>query len=122
MKSKYKRMAQDGKCRYVHQVVWEQANGPVPAGMHIDHINRDRYDNRIENLRLVSSSDNHANSNLRQGKWMRGVTHDSKRASPWMMQLQKNGKKVASSWHKCETAAHIAYLQARAIHYPGICT
>ena len=122
MKSKYLRKCINYKQRYVHQWVWEAAHGPVPEGMMIDHKNRDRYDNRIENLRLISSSDNHANSNLRQGKWMRGVTFNSKRASPWQMQLQKGGKKVASSWHKCEGAAHIAYLQARAKHYPGICT
>ena len=36
-------------------------NGDIPDGMEIDHINRDRYDNRIENLRLVTKSQNSLN-------------------------------------------------------------
>lgn len=50
-----------GRTRSVHQCVWELHNGPVPKGMQIDHINRDKTDNRIENLRVVSPRDNQLN-------------------------------------------------------------
>ena len=36
----------------------------VPEHMFIDHINRDKLDNRLENLRLVTSSQNAVNSGL----------------------------------------------------------
>src|SRR4051812_16174403 len=43
-----------GRLRLVHVVVWERANGPMPAGWQIHHANEDRQDNRLENLRAVS--------------------------------------------------------------------
>lgn len=43
-----------------HRVVWEQANGPIPDGGIIHHINHIRSDNRIENLQLIESNSKHA--------------------------------------------------------------
>ena len=42
---------------FVHRVVWALCYDQVPTQT-IDHINGDRLDNRIENLREVSQSDN----------------------------------------------------------------
>lgn len=52
----------EGKRRRHHVVVWELDNGPVPRGYEIDHINGVRTDNRIENLRLVTRSQNMKNA------------------------------------------------------------
>lgn len=37
---------------YQHRWVWEQAHGPIPAGFHIHHKDRNRQNNRLENLVL----------------------------------------------------------------------
>ncbi len=41
-----------------HRIIWEAFNGKIPDGMQIDHINTIRDDNRLENLKLVSSKEN----------------------------------------------------------------
>ena len=48
-----------------HRVVWKMVHGVDPSG-EIDHINGDRADNRISNLRDVSQSGNQRNAGLRQ--------------------------------------------------------
>lgn len=46
-------------CRFlVHRLVYEVFNGPIPEGMEVNHINECSWDNRIENLNLLSRTDN----------------------------------------------------------------
>ncbi|PXW23378.1 HNH endonuclease signature motif containing protein [Paraburkholderia caballeronis] len=47
-----------------HRLVWQMMVGPIPAGNEIDHINGDKADNRIENLRIVSRAENAKNLSL----------------------------------------------------------
>lgn len=54
----YMRIRLGDQFDYVHRLIWEHVNGPIPKGMHIDHINGVRDDNRIENLRLVTPKEN----------------------------------------------------------------
>lgn len=42
----------------LHRVIWTIANGKIPDGMQINHKNGHRWDNRIENLELVTASEN----------------------------------------------------------------
>lgn len=56
--------AYGGKSVCVHRVVWILHNGSIPEGVVIDHINRVPSDNRIENLRLATKSQNKLNTTI----------------------------------------------------------
>lgn len=58
----YYRVNIDGKPLTVHRLVYETFVGPIPKGMVIDHINGIRNDNRIENLRCITQSENMYNA------------------------------------------------------------
>lgn len=49
-----------GRQMYAHRAAWALAHGHWPAG-EIDHINHDRADNRIANLRVVNKAQNMRN-------------------------------------------------------------
>lgn len=63
-----------------HRIIWEMHHGPIPKGLEIDHIDMDRSNSRIENLRLATKMQNGHNS-LRFNKpgSLRGVTFDKRR-------------------------------------------
>lgn len=63
----YKQVKIRGKCYSVHRLVLETFIGPCPPTLECDHINRVRHDNRVENLRWVTSKENQNNrSNNKQ--------------------------------------------------------
>lgn len=43
---------------YAHRVIWETVNGPIPAGLEIDHLNGNKADNRARNLEAVTKAQN----------------------------------------------------------------
>jgi hypothetical protein len=43
--------------KLAHRHVWEKERGPIPAGWHVHHIDRDRGNNSIENLLCLSEED-----------------------------------------------------------------
>lgn len=63
----------------VHRVVWEVFNGELPEGMEIDHVDTVASNNRIDNLRVVTSRENSANPITRE-RLLRAVSVSIKKA------------------------------------------
>ena len=83
-----------------HRCVWVWHNGAIPDGLVVDHINNDRTDNRIENLRLLTTRQNKS----RRGKVkpdQQGLpTCISKARRQYYVRISRNGKQHYLGGHK----------------------
>lgn len=85
-----------GKSKHLaHRIIWEMHNGQIPDGMEIDHINHDKIDNRIENLRIVSKLINMQNKSKykNNSSGVCGVSWHKVKCL-WVSYIQKNKSRV----------------------------
>tara|TARA_R100000541_G_scaffold34564_1_gene42964 strand:- start:1864 stop:2406 length:543 start_codon:yes stop_codon:yes gene_type:complete len=80
-----------GKFLRVHRLAWLYVYGEMPKT--IDHINGDRTDNRIVNLKSVTNQENHLNQRLNSTNTsgVAGV-YLNKKSNRWCAQMKFNGK------------------------------
>lgn len=78
---------------YIHRIVWEMHNGSIPDLMQIDHIDQIRTNNKIENLRLVTSAENNRNQTMQHNNTSgyTGVTWRKDRCK-WSARIEFEGK------------------------------
>jgi hypothetical protein len=105
--SGYLVVSMSGRRFAAHRVAWKLFYGDDPAG-DIDHINRDKLDNRISNLRIATDQQNAANrlhhKNNRSG--FKGVRYEGLNYSARIMH---QGKAVHIGMFPTPEAAHAAY-------------
>lgn len=96
-----------GKYLYAHRLRWYMEYGKLPSIL--DHINRDRDDNRIENLREASHSQNMRNKVVSIGKSKyRGVTLIES-TGRWRSKVYHKRKQYHIGVFSTEIEAAIAY-------------
>lgn len=98
----------------VHRIIWEMHNGPIHKGLDIDHIDRNRSNNKIENLRLATRSQNLQNSAYERGVCaLPGVSYDKRRKKkPYYSRVRFNGKPLYLGVFSTAEEAHLAWKKA----------
>ena len=108
-------LRKDGKTitRTIHQLVAESFLGHTPCGykLVVDHINHDRYDNRLENLRLVTTSENNLNKVTENKSQYEGVKW-SVPADKWMASITIGATYHFLDYFDLELEAAYAYQDA----------
>jgi hypothetical protein len=111
-KDGYRRFALKGKLYRASRIIWLMHYGEWPRG-HIDHINNDVSDNRIENLRDVTNQQNCFNRKLSRSNTSgyKGVAYH-KNDKKWQASIQLNGKTKFLGYFDDPQKAHLAYCEA----------
>lgn len=122
----YRRVYYKGKDWRAHRLIWEMHYGKIPEGMFIDHINGNGLDNRLENLRLATQSQNACNrkQNKNNTSGYKGVVYSKPRGNhrpykkPWVVHIQIGNKKYSKrGFATAEEAAQ--YYNKKAVEYFG---
>ena len=85
----------NGSSLLAHRFAWEQAMGPVPEGLVVDHRCRNRACVRVDHLRTVTQAVNSQNRGAtgRGRSGIRGVWWNSSRQK-WVAGLKLNGRTI----------------------------
>ena len=110
----YRRVYTGKRSYLVHRVAWLMAHNAWPTNT-IDHINGDKLDNRLANLRDVSRQENKEN--------MRGPRADNqsgflgvywhKHVQKFQTSIRTSGKLIHLGYYTTPEEAHQAYLTAK---------
>jgi len=102
----------NGRFYGYHRLVWMHFHGKIPKGMVVDHIDRNPRNNRIENLRLATSSQNSAN----RSKSSKGQNFEHKGVGwngvKYIATITHEGKRLHLGSFETEWEAAAAYIAA----------
>lgn len=98
----------------MHRLIMSRILGrPVLSSERVDHINRDRLDNRRSNLRIASVALNRANSCAANITWNRA-------ARKWQVSCKRDGKTQYGGIFSDKAAAQRAARKLRSVVWPEV--
>lgn len=101
-----------GRIYLAHRLAWLCVHGELPASL-LDHINMDKQDNRIANLRLSNKSQNSQNTltSAANTSGYKGVSW-SKQFNKWRASIKLNQKSKHLGLFDSKEDANAAYCKA----------
>lgn len=113
----YKKVKISGYDYSLHRVIYLWHHGDCPPL--VDHENRNKKDNRIENLRPGSISQNAWNVPLSdRGKIPhKGITYRPEKKKPWICELRAGGKRVVHTSCSTLEEARAIIKEARRVYH-----
>jgi hypothetical protein len=111
----YRVIKVQGHLYMAHRLIWKINHGSIPDRAQIDHINGNKCDNRLQNLRLCSGSQNCCNrpANSRNKSGYKGV-YWWKAKKAWRADVVARGKHFYLGTFATAELAHAAYRKAAA--------
>ena len=99
--------------KYLHRLVAETFLAPDPTRIYVDHIDGDKINNNLSNLRWVTRAENLHNVKTAKGYCYR------KKLGKWEAQIQVNNKQIFLGLHPTKEEARQAYLDGKKIYHPS---
>lgn len=118
----YKTVRLGGRSYKLHRLAWLHVHGAWPVG-DIDHINGNRIDNRIANLRDVPRGvnlENQRKATNNRSTGLLGAYYDQRKRN-YYARISIGDKSVHLGTFQTAEAAHAAYLEAKRRMHAG-CT
>lgn len=111
---KYARVMIEKNHYLVHRIIYQMHYGDLTSSDVIDHIDMNRYSNRIENLRKANVFINNQNQGDRKNNTSgyKGVSW-SKQKSKWRATITINRKHKHLGFFKTKEKAYACYLKAK---------
>ncbi len=101
------------------RLAWFYVHGTWPVA-EVDHKNQDRGDDRIENLREATRSQNNQNRTAARRDSGTGLMGVSQRGSRWRAAIFVDGRIKHLGTHDTAEAAHAVYLAAKRRLHAGL--
>ena len=109
----------DYKLYLLHRVIYQMHHGDLTDEIQVDHVDGNPVNNRIENLRKATQSQNAWNSKAQYDKKhseLKGVTWHAGKAK-WMARVRAGGRSEFVGYFDTDKAAHEAYcVRASVVH------
>ncbi|XXE86891.1 HNH endonuclease [Pseudomonas sp. D4-18] len=109
----------DRRSYMIHRLVWLYVHGSFPAG-DIDHINGNKIDNRICNLRVATKSQNMMNSKI-PSKNTTGFKNVSRNGSGYLVSIKSGDKRISKWFSTLLDAAQCASALREELHGKYAC-
>lgn len=119
----YARISCFGSCFQAHRLIWIYHNGDIPEGMVVDHIDKDRANNKLKNLRLLTYQQNNLHtSKVKPNSSGYSCVTQPRNSLKWQVQMSISGNMEIHLFNEKMDAVKFAYEEILNRRKQGIIT